>query len=504
MADSVSDACREAAQLGRAGGHENLKAAWKIINKLLTEAPKSVPALVTGSFLMYKLENFPVAYHFALAATQIWPNNDATWTNLGHAASAMWLPEEAERAYKRGLQCKNQTQERETLLLNLCALYLDNGRFSEGEDIARKILASNPAHVGARTNLGFCQLAKGDWAEGWKGYHGSIGEDWRPRVQYNDEPEWDGTPGKVVALYGDQGLGDEISFASMVPDAKAVCSKLILDCDDRLEGLFKRSFPGVRVYGTRRNKSGKWDKDDWNVEGSLPLGQIGEFFRTSEDSFPGKPYLVPCPDRVRMWDGLWNPRKPVIGIAWSGGIPKTNSRNRRVGLNEFLPVFHQIDAQYVCLQYKDAAEEIAAFHVKHPEVNLKQYPWGTLTSDYDDTAALIASCDYVLCIQTAVAHTAAALGVPVSVLIPVATTWRYGSTKQSIPWYESLRIIRQAKHGSWRCEIERAGSEIATYLGRVPHRARETARDDELRRDEPALCANRLADHKPNGCHAPS
>src|SRR5258706_5998324 len=142
-----------------------------------------------------------------------------------------------------------------------------------------------------------------------------------------------------------------------------------------------------------------------------------------------------------MWKGLWTQkRKPTIGIAWTGGIPKTNSRNRRIALDDFLPLFNAVDAHFVSLQYKDAAGEIAAFKSRHP-VDLEQYKWGTLTSDYDDTAALIASLDYVVCIQTAVAHTAGALGTPVMVLVPVATQWRYGDSEEGIPWYNSLKII---------------------------------------------------------------
>src|SRR5581483_6977642 len=199
-----------------------------------------------------------------------------------------------------------------------------------------------PTHKCVLNNLGFCQLALRDWS-GWKGYHGTIGTDWRKKVVYKGEPEWDGTPGKVVALYADQGLGDEISFASMIPDAAQICRKLILDCDGRLAGLFARSFPDVKVYGTRVGGE-KWSKEDRDIEASLPLGQIGEFFRISEESFPGTPYLVPCPVRVKQWKALFaDKRKPVIGIAWTGGVPKNNARNRRIGLNELLPVL-ELDA----------------------------------------------------------------------------------------------------------------------------------------------------------------
>ena len=497
----MSSEYQRAADLGEVG---KLDEAWKIVGRKLMENPLDVQALVTGSYIMRGLGGLPQAYHFARSATQLWPKDSAAWTNLGHAASQMWLIDEAERAYKKGLQCAKDPKHIKTLWLNLSALYLDTGRFAEGEALTRKILEVDPDHENAQANLGFCQLARRDW-EGWKGYHKTIGSDWRPKVQYHDEPEWDGTPGKVVALYSDQGLGDEVSFASVVPDAVDICKRVILDCDARLEGLFKRSFPFAKVYGTRTAKEAKWDREDWKIDASLPLGQIGEFFRTKDSDFTGEPYLVPCPDRVKMWKGLFASKgKPVIGIAWTGGVPKSNARNRRVTLEDFLPLFNGIDAHFVSLQYKDASKEIREFKAAHPYIDLEQYSFGTLTQDYDDTAALVASLDYVLCIQTAVGHTAGALGVPVTVLLPVATQWKYGTAHETIPWYKSLRIVRQAKTGHWSHEIERAVSGIKSYLSRVPQGTGETAHHDGLRDGLGDVCAARVPDRKQNGHHAPS
>ena len=489
-----------AADLGEKG---KLEAGWKIVNRLLIENPLDVQALVTGSYIMRRLGVLPTAYHFALSATQLWPKDSAAWTNLGHAASEMWLVEESEKCYHRALEVATRDDHKKVLWLNLSALYLDNGRFREAEELTRKILAADPDHKNAQANLGFCQLAQRNWAEGWKGYHNTIGSDWRPKVQYHGEPEWDGTPGKTVALYADQGLGDEVSFASMLPDAIKDCKRVILDCDDRLEGLFKRSFPKAKVYGTRRSKDAKWDKEDWNIDASLPLGQIGEYYRTDDSHFSGEPYLVPCPNRLAMWRALFKgKKKPVIGIAWTGGIPKTNSRNRRIALEDLLPIFRRVSGHYVSLQYKDAQAEIDAFKAKHKWVDLEQYKFGTLTNDYDDTAAMIAACDFVICIQTAVAHTAGALGVPVYVLVPTATQWRYGESTETIPWYKSLRVIRQTKGGEWTDDIDRLSRRLQADYSRVPAGAGDSARNDRVRDCLNPVRTNGVGHHQPDGRHA--
>lgn len=474
--------------------------AWKIIGKLLIDDPLNVRALVVGSSILRNLEAHAQAYHLARTASQLAPENPSCWTTFGHVCARMGLNDDAESAYLKGLTVARNQHDALTIWVNLSALYIDTGRFTEAKEYVQKILTVDPTNKSALTNQGFCQLAEGDW-NGWKGYHGTIGCSWRKRVVYKDEPEWDGTPGKSVVLYADQGLGDEISFASMIPDAADICRKLIIDCDGRLEGLFKRSFPQAKVYGTRvRNE--RWAAEDRDIEASLPLGQIGEFFRTTDDSFPGTPYLTPCPVRTKQWREWFHVKqKPVIGIAWTGGVPHNNSRNRRVSLEQLLPAL-SLDAHFVSLQYKDAAAEIEAFTAAHPEVDLVQYPWATLTEDYDDTAALVASCDYVLCIQTAVGHTAGALGIPVTVLLPTATTWRYGTSGDSIPWYRSMKIIRQQTQGDWSQEIERARRDIADFLA-VPRGAREAARERHLWHGQQGICADGVRHHPANGGHAP-
>jgi len=306
--------------------------------------------------------------------------------------------------------------------------------------------------------LGFCQLALGQFDEGWKNYHHTIGTGWRQLVQYKGEPEWDGSPDKTVALYGEQGLGDEISFASMVPDVVRTSKKVILDVDKRLKNLFARSFPEAKVYGTRAASSDTkpWADEDRDIDASLALGQCGEFFRTSRESFPAGPYLVPCHTRTAQWRAVFKDKgKPVIGIAWSGGIPKTGSKFRRVELEDWLPVFASIDAHWVCLQYKDASDEIAEFTKQHPHVDLVQYPWATLTKDYDDTAALVAALDCVVSVPTAVVRLAAALGTKTIVMNAKRKNWNFNA---GLPFHPDVIHIPHGR--DWRDALNEAAKKV--------------------------------------------
>jgi len=444
-----------------------LEDAWNMTESMLNQRPHDANALILASFVCWKLAKMSVAYHLGVRATQLAPHECTAWLNLGIAAHELWLIDEAIAAYKTAMHLSQNELDRAMASMNLSAVMIDTGKWEEAERFARQALRHNPSSVKAKANLGFALLARRKW-EGWTYYGYSLGMDSRIRFKFRDEPDWDGAPGKIVVIHGEQGLGDELSFASMIPDAIRDCKRVIIDCDRKLTGLFKRSFPRAKVYGTRTAKAQdnvKWDEDDWALEASCAMGELGKFYRMKDESFTGDPYLVADPIRRTMWrkhfDGLrledrsdgTTATRPAIGIAWTGGIPRTGAKFRTLTLTELTPLLQSIDAHWVSLQYKDASREIATLNKAHPEIDLVQYPWATLTRDYDDTAALLAELDMVISMQTAVCHLAGALGKECWVLLPKNSQWRYGERGEAMIWYKSLKVFQQRSLNDWHGPI---------------------------------------------------
>lgn len=473
--------------------------AYTLADKYLQENPNDLPFLTVMIYVMLASEKTTVAYGLCKHACSLAPREPSVWVNMGMACQDLWQSKEAERAYKRGIKvCKDDNQKL-LLAVNLCALFIDTGRFDEAEHWAKECLKIDPSHRKAVANLGFCQLAQRNWSEGWKNYHACLGHDWRPSVNYCGEPEWDGTKKDSVVLYAEQGLGDIISFASMVPDAQKQ-ARIILDVNPPLVNLLQRSFPDAKVYGTRMAKKIRWDAEDQKPDASMSIGQIGEFFRNKDEDFPGTPYLKPDPDRAYMWKQLFkSKKKPCIGIAWRGGIPKTAARYRQLDLEQLLPLFKSVDAHWVCLQYKPASKEIAAFKKKHPEIDLVEYPHATLTKDYDDTAALVSALDHCVIMQTAVGHLCGGLGVPCWVFVPTTSQWRYGMEGEDFVWADSMRIVRQKERGKWKDVIEKTGEELAALFPRVQGNTGRTSRKRKLRRNRSTVRANGKRNHRQDG-----
>jgi len=436
-----------------------LDAAWDLCNAALLDDPDNVPYLVIASTINDKAKRLTTAYQFAARVTALAPQVCEGWINLGRLNDELYRGEESLACYQKALALDPKPDKRALILANMSGLAITRGRWGEAEHFGRQAMALDPENFKAKANLGTACLAQQKWEEGWWGYSYILGTNYRKKVQFADEPQWDGTPGKSLIIYGEQGLGDEICFASMIPDAMKVAKKTVIECDAKLAGLFQRSFPQASVYGTRWDKNGlPWAEADQHPDASISSGELGPLYRTVNAEFPGTPYLTADPERVAMWKALWSTKgKHAIGVGWTGGVQWTGAKFRTWPVAELEPIMAAINGHYVSLQYKDAKAEIAG-------TRIVQYPAATLTKDYDDVAGLVASLDLVITMQTAVAHLAGALGIPCIVFVPDGGQWRYGTAeKDTIPWYRSVQVIHQ--RGDWNKAKDRAIRKARYLLG---------------------------------------
>ena len=469
--------------LAEEGDYERASA---IAYKELKSNPNDYKWLTVMCYIMLATEKAAIGYQLARRVADLAPKEAAGWLNLGMAARDLRLDQEAVRHGKKALRLSKNDIQKANIHVNIASSLIDMGEFMEGKTHCEQAIALNPDTVKGYANLGFCQLANREWEDGWRNYRYCLGHEWRPRHQYNEEPEWDGKGTGNIVLYGEQGLGDQISFASIIPDverwAKENNSRIILDVSNRLTSLFRRSFPDIRCYGTQGKQEVYWDKEDRKIDYSLPIGQACQYFRNSDEDFPGVPYLKPDEDRVLQWKALFQEKKkPVIGLAWSGGIPKTGAKWRRVGLEQLLPVLKSVDAHWVSLQYKDASKELEDFQRSHPEIDIRQYGHATLSNDYDDTVAMVAALDHVVAMHTTIVHVAGGLGVPCWTFVPKNSQWRYGYQGEDFVWASSVRILRQEERGQWKDLFKKTGKELRALFKRVPKGAGKAPRKRKLR-----------------------
>jgi hypothetical protein len=410
---------------------------------LLDANPDDALALFLLGSIYAKAERFGLAANIFRRVVDIRPQRAEGWNNLGMALEGLHRDDEARKIF---LEAWQRDSKNPNYASNIALTYMEQGNYSKAIEWCNKAFSLQPGYDAAQTAYGMSNLALGNWKEGWPAMAYSLGGKFRHEVVFKDEARWDGSPGQSVVFYGEQGIGDEVMYASCLPDALAVCEKVIVECDPRLEGLYRRSFPGAAVYGTRRQNEVFWPTEH-HIDARCPVGQLPQFFRPSPESCPGTPYLVADPERRLQWRALFDSwgRKPKIGLCWSGGSKHNNPEARNVGLAAFRPLIEGLDADWVSLQYTDPDEEI-----RESGLPVKHYPRATLTADYDDTAGLVAELDLVIGPHTSVHHLAGALGVPSLILVPSKTIWIYALDK--LPWYGTATLVRQA--GSWGKTIE--------------------------------------------------
>lgn len=314
----------------------------------------------------------------------------------------------------------------------------------------------------ARFNRSIALLTLGRLAEGWDDYElgWAVPSGRFPRAEF-PQPLWDGRPlgdGRLL-VWGEQGLGDEVMFASLIPQLAGEGVRVVLDCDARLAPLFARSLPhclphcppGVTVVARGEPPDGRLTAPD--VVAQIPAGSLPRLMRRRIEDFAGRQpaFLKADPDRVaelrrRLGDG-----RRLIGVSWS-------SKNAAVGHLRSLPLARLAHAlerpgvRLVSLQYGDVAAEAAAAGVTDPGLDA----WG----DIDGLAALIAAMDLVVSVDNSTVHLAGGLGRPTWALLPHSAEWRWMQGRHDTVWYPSVRLFRQTAPGDWDGVLRKLGEAL--------------------------------------------
>lgn len=336
-------------------------------------------------------------------------------------------------------------------------------RYDEAITCFRALTAHPTPDPSARLNLSFVLLAQGHYAEGWTEYESRRQTAETPGSVF-PVPDWDGQPLRgALLLYGEQGLGDEIMFASCVPDAVATTSPVILQCDVRLGALFQRSFPQARVVAADRTQREKALQPLQPFVAQLPVGSLPRLFRRQRSDFPTHGgYLKADPAKIAKWrDHLGDAAGALrVGLCWRGGMSKFNVATRSIPLTEWLPILTVPNTQFVSLQHGDVRDDLAALKQTH---NITVRSFINITNDLDDVAALISTLDLVISVQSTTVHLTGALGRPCWALVPFSPEWRYLAEGETMPWYPSAHIYRQRAPQDWASILTTVAAQLSAY-----------------------------------------
>jgi hypothetical protein len=274
-----------------------------------------------------------------------------------------------------------------------------------------------------------------------------------------DVPRWDGTPlpDGTLLVHCEQGLGDTMQFVRFVPLARKRCGRLILAAQPKLIPLLAHSGFTDLVSNTCRLPP---------FDAHVPLLSLPYLFGADEASIPRDiPYLAVPPARIAQWGGRLRPHAGFsIGIAWQGHRKFHGDRLRSIPLECYAPLAAVPGVRLVSLQKGDGVEQTEALAGRFELLDLRP--------QYDDeegafvnAAAVMHHLDLVVSADTAVAHLAGALGVPVWVALPAAADWRWMLARADSPWYATMRLFRQGSAGDWQSVFRKMAQELAALIG---------------------------------------
>ncbi|MGE0044291.1 MAG: tetratricopeptide repeat protein, partial [Hyphomonadaceae bacterium] len=309
----------------------------------------------------------------------------------------------------------------------------------------------NAAVLGDREaplNMALLHLKRGNFTAGWRAYEARWSASRMPRRE-TGAPLWLGeTPlqGKTLLLHAEQGFGDTIMFARYALLAKAQGARVLLEVQPPLASLMKSLDSGIEI----NSRGSPLPAHDLQT----PLMSAPLAFRTTLETIPAKtPYLSADPAKVEASRTKLGERtRPRIGFVLSGGAGARNDHERSIDAAVFAPLF-DLGAEFHCLQpdLRDADRAALASRANvtphHP-------------ADFAETAALASCMDLIVTVDTATAHLAGALNLPMRIMLSKVADYRWLLDREDSPWHPSAKLYRQAQPNDWAPVIARIAQDI--------------------------------------------
>ncbi|QOX80328.1 tetratricopeptide repeat protein [Trichlorobacter lovleyi] len=418
------------------------------------------------------------------------PGFAAGWHNLAHTYQKMQQHDEALICYRRALYC---CPDDPCSLNNMGVLLRDMGRLDESLDLFERLITCHPTDGDGHWNRALSLLMAGDYATGWLEYEWRF-QRTRPVPIFDPgTPRWQGEPleGKTILLCCEQGYGDSIQFIRFAPLLADWGATVLVRCPDRsladllsgAPGIHQALIPGDQIP----------DHDFWSPLLSLPL-----HLAAIRENLPQPPYLF-ADSRSDLPD--LSQDRLTIGLVWSGRSTdpyRACPARMLASLRRFVG-----QVSFFSLQLNAQESDLSLL-----QDLLKITDLSHLLVDFQATASIMAQLDLIICIDSAPAHLAGALGREVWLLAHHSPDWRWGLNRSDSDWYPTMRIFRQASPGLWERTVEDMVEALEHRLaGSSPNIPTSTAKDliaigDRLREQEQwssaCHCYRRAAEREPD------
>jgi len=445
-------------------------AAEAFFRRVLDREPDRIEALVNLANLMRKSARTGEIIALLTPALERAPDRAELWLTLGSALREAGDIATAETFYREALRLQPGYAP---ALGNLADLLADRGSVDEALALYESALAANPHNPQARLNRAILFLMRGEFKKGWRDYEYRLKIRGRTIAADHGLTEWDGKPrdGKTVLVTAEQGIGDQIMFASLIPELATKPGKVILETEPRLVPLFARSFPQITVQPAQLQKVGgapvasyAWLKQNHKAHAAIALGSLPRLLRKDIAAFPATHAYLTADSHERAQWAAWFGEQgagPFVGLCWRSGKVTGLRAAQYAPLAAWADFIRDCPATPVSLQYDVQSDELDMLArlsgrtiLVPPGLDQKQ--------EIDRAAAMISALQAVVSAPTSVSWIAGGLGVPTFKILYNNSWTSFGESYE--PFAPSCRCMMPKATGDWNDAFVRTRSQLKLSL----------------------------------------
>lgn len=395
----------------------------------------------------HDIKNYPRALACFREILKI-DNYPTAWVHAGNVLRDMGREGDALQVY---LEAARLAPGHPDILDNIARALRNQGHLEEARHVIGEAYKLKPEDPDIVLTLAELTLQSGDFENGWR-YFGQRELQIAPEIG-ELPPFWDGRklgPDEKLLVFKEQGLGEEIMFASTFRQLLEYAPNVTVIGRPKLAPIFRRSFPEIEFADTFEVKDAKY---------VIPAGSLATMFRGSFDAFPRHSgYLMADPELVEDVASGYDPFRR-IGLHWRSPRSKIDDW-KSLKCVDYAPLF-ALKADFYSLQYGDTGYD--EFMIGRDVFFDKSVD---CSKEYERYFAQITAMDLVITNSAAAAHIAGALNVPCWVILPHARglLWHWFLDREDSPWYPSLRLFRARKGERLADVVPRVRESLVSFL----------------------------------------
>lgn len=427
--------------------------AIQVLNRAKEVDPTEISIYLNQTVSFCNLKKYELAKETALQALKIQPLSAITLNNFGAVLQKLGDYDSAKLAFDTAITIDSKYMDAR---INLAALNIQTANYDQAlitlESELQKVEPLSPSAKILKIKLAYEYLRCGRLREGWKCYELALDsevpfENSRVPKRTFKKPKWDGgnISGKTILIWGEQGIGDEILFATCINDLINEGCQIIIECQKRLINPFSRSFPNIMVresnFSTISPFSSTYDDYDYH----LPIGSLMSIYRNQiEDFARSTPFILVDNKSANEFEKrLTNSKKKYrVGISWRSGLMSAERNSGYTSLLDWGAILNLENIDFINLQYGECELELKYVEEKF-DINILRWADLNLKDDIDETLSLISRLDFVITVGNAVCTMAASIGVKVLLIYPRKAWDQFGTSYY--PFFPNIEVFSPLK-----------------------------------------------------------